>query len=160
MPHQLIFITRMPHNLYTNYSYATLLLEAIQRNLWGSFRALLSRICNTEDISNAGTAGNAFASTVALVVAFAFALALACSTKGANSLSNPELDSLLDMSLPQLRALSAVPFCAGCATQRLLLWPNSRQLVHLLCFRFKPHFRTRFSFGHPLFFAIKLMDTI
>ena len=101
MPHQLIFITRMPHNLYTNYSYATPLLEAIQRNLWRSFRALLGRICNTEDTGDASGAGNAVAPTVALAVAFAFAfaLALACSTKGANSLSNSELDSLLDMSL-------------------------------------------------------------
>jgi hypothetical protein len=92
MPHQLIFITRMPHNLYTNFSYATPLLEAIQRSLWGSFRALLSRICNTGDTGDAGGAGNAFASTVALAVAFAFALALAlalalaCSKKGVNSL--------------------------------------------------------------------------
>ena len=89
----------MPHNLYTNYSYATPLLEAIQRNLWGSFRALLGRICNTEDTGDAGTAGNAVAPTVALAVAFAFALAHACSTKRANSLSNSELDPLLDMSL-------------------------------------------------------------
>jgi len=101
MPHQLIFITRMPHNLHTNYSYATPLLEAIQRNLWGSFCALLGCICNTKDTSDAGSASNAVAPTVALAVAFAFAfaLALACFIKGANSLSNSELDSLLDMSL-------------------------------------------------------------
>jgi hypothetical protein len=54
-----------------------------------------------------------------IAFAFAFAFALACSTKGANSLSNSKLDSLLDTS--QWRALSALPFCAGCATQRLLL---------------------------------------
>ncbi len=37
----------------------------------------------------------------------------------APTLSNYELDSLLDRS--QLCALCALPFCAGCATQHLLL---------------------------------------
>jgi hypothetical protein len=134
------------------YSHATPLLKAIQRNLLGSFRALLGRNCNAGDAGDAGAGDPRTGGGCAF--ALALALALGCSTKGANSLSNSELDSLLDMSPPQLRALSALPFCAGCATQRLLLWPNSRQLVHLLCFRFKAHFRTRFSFGHLLFFAI------
>jgi hypothetical protein len=102
MPHQLYFITRMPHNLYTNYSHATPLLEAIQRNLLGSFRALLGRNCNAGDAGDAidaGNAGNAGAGDPCTGGGCAFALALACSTKGANSLSNSELDSLLDISL-------------------------------------------------------------
>jgi hypothetical protein len=111
MPYQLNFITQMPHNLYTNYSHATPLLEAIQRNLLGSFRALLARNCNAGDASNAGDAGNAGNAgtgdprtgggcAFAFALALALALALACSTKGANSLSNSELDSLLlDISL-------------------------------------------------------------
>jgi hypothetical protein len=100
MPHQLYFITRMPHNLYTNYSYATPLLEAIQRNLLGSFCALLGRNCNAGD---AGDASNACAGDPCTgggcAFALALAFALACSTKGANSFSNSELDSLLDISL-------------------------------------------------------------
>jgi len=101
MPHQLNFITRMPHNLYTNYSHATPLLEAIQRNLWGSFCALLGCNCNAGD---AGTSdprtGGGCAFAFAFALALALALALACSTKGANSLSNSELDLLLlDISL-------------------------------------------------------------
>jgi hypothetical protein len=98
----------MPHNLYTNYSHATPLLEAIQRNLLGSFRALLGRNCNASDAGDAGdagdaidagNAGNASAGDPRTGGGCAFALALACSTKGANSLSNSELDSLLDISL-------------------------------------------------------------
>ena len=106
MPHQLNFITRMPHNLYTNYSHATPLLEGIQRNLLGSFRALLARNCNAgdagdaSDASNAGTGDPRTSRGCAFAFAPALALALACSTKGANSLSNSELDSLLlDISL-------------------------------------------------------------
>jgi hypothetical protein len=106
MPHQLYFITRMPHNIYTNYSHATPLPEAIQRNLLGSFRALLGRNCNASDASDAGDVGNTSTGDprtsrgCAFAFAFALALALACSTKGANSLSNSELDSLLlDISL-------------------------------------------------------------
>src|SRR5450432_1339834 len=98
MPHQLNFITRMPHNLYTNYSHATPLLEAIQRNLLGSFRALLARNCNAGDAGDAGDAGTGDPRTgggCAFAFAPALALALACSTKGANSLSNSELDPLL-----------------------------------------------------------------
>jgi hypothetical protein len=84
----------MPHNLYTNYSHATPLLEAIQRNLLGSFRALLGRNCNAGDASDAS---NACASD--LYNSGGCAFAIACSTKGANSFSNSELDSLLDISL-------------------------------------------------------------
>jgi hypothetical protein len=92
----------MPHNLYTNYSHATPLLEAIQRNLLGGFCALLGRNCNASD---AGDASNACAGDpctgggCAFAFAFALAFALACSTNGANSFSNSELDSLLDISL-------------------------------------------------------------
>jgi hypothetical protein len=100
MPHQLYFITRMPHNLYTNYSHATPLLEAIQRNLLGSFCALLGRNCNAGD---AGDASNTYTGNPCTgggcVFALALAFSLACSIKGANSFSNSELDSLLDISL-------------------------------------------------------------
>jgi hypothetical protein len=86
----------MPHNLCTNYSHATPLLEAIQRNLLGSFRALLGRNCNA---GNAGDATNACTSDPCIgggcAFAIALAFALACSTKGANSFSNSELDHYL-----------------------------------------------------------------
>jgi hypothetical protein len=114
--------------------------------LLGSFRALLGRNCNAGNAGDAGNAGTGDPRTggdcaFAFAFALALALAIACSTKGANSLSNSELDSLLlDISLSQSHALSALPFCAGCATQRLLLWPNYRQLVHFLCLRFKAPF--------------------
>jgi len=91
----------MPHNLYTNYSHATPLLEAIQRNLLGSFRALLACNCNAGDAGDAGDAGTGDPRTGGgCAFAFALALALACSTKGANSLSNSKLNLLLlDISL-------------------------------------------------------------
>jgi hypothetical protein len=105
----------MLHNLYTNYLHATPLLEAIQRNLLGSFRALLGCNCNASDASDATDAGDASDASDAgdagdagtgdprtgrgCAFAFAPALALACSAKGANSLSNSELDLLLDISL-------------------------------------------------------------
>jgi hypothetical protein len=87
-------------NTTANYSHATPLLEAIQRNLLGSFRALLGRNCNAGDAGNASTGDPCTGGGCAFALALALALALACSTKGANSLSNPELDLLLlDISL-------------------------------------------------------------
>jgi hypothetical protein len=114
-----------------------------------------SELCKSDN-SDSLFSAPALAATLAATIAFAFAFAfaLACSTKGANSLSNSELDSLLDISWSQLRALSALAFCAGCAIHRLLLWPNCRQFVHFVCFLFRAPFRILFTLGRPRFFAI------
>jgi hypothetical protein len=124
----------------------------------GGGRALTSS-SESDNSSPAAT----LAATLATSSAFAFAFAPACSTKGANSLSNSESEDFVDSSaleslelesLFQSRNLSALPFRAGCATQRLLLWPNCRQFVHFVCFLFRAPFRIRFTLGRPLFFPI------
>jgi len=106
--------------------YTTPLLEAIQQYLLGSFRALSGCGSNTGDAGDASNAGNASASNPRTGRGCAFALALACSTKGANSLSNFKSEDssrinlskleLLKISLFQSCNLLALLFCASCAT--------------------------------------------
>ena len=102
----------MLHHYIHNILYATPLLEAIQRYLLGSFRALSGRGSNTGDAGDAGNAGddgNAGASNPrtgrGCAFAFALALALACSTKGANSLSNSESEDSSRIDLSELESL-------------------------------------------------------
>jgi hypothetical protein len=150
----------MPHHYIHNISHATPLLEAIQRYLLGSFCALLGRCSNASnafgslralfgfgrncnsDVGNASASDRCTSRERALTsssesdnsspaASIVFAFALACSTKGANSLSNSESEDsfrvdlseleLLKISLFQSRNLSALLFRASCATQRLLL---------------------------------------
>jgi hypothetical protein len=124
----------MPHHYIHNISYATPLLEAIQRYLLGSFCALLGRGSNASDafgslralfgfgcncngdVGNAGAGdpctgrGRALTSSSesnnsSPAASIAFAFALACSTKGANSLSNSESEDSFGVDLSELESL-------------------------------------------------------
>jgi hypothetical protein len=102
----------MLHHYIHNISYATPLLEAIQRYLLGSFCALSGRGSNTGNAGDAGNAGNASNAGASnprtsrgCAFALALALALACSTKGANSLSNSESEDSSGIDLSKLESL-------------------------------------------------------
>jgi hypothetical protein len=96
----------MLHHYIHNILYATPLLEAIQRYLSGSFRALRGRGSNTGDASDAGNASASNPRTGrGCAFALALALALACSTKGANSFSNSESEDSFGIDLSELESL-------------------------------------------------------
>src|SRR5215471_12901191 len=124
MPHELSFITRMPHN-YHQSSYQPAYLT-------GACIALLGRNCKT------GDAG----ASISLSLLFLISLFSSLSSIPLLSIS---LFSILLST--QSRALSALPFPAGCSTQCLLLWPNCMELVHFFCFRLRFPFLILCCFG-------------